>query len=85
MKDNGKYKFQDTEKGNIITFEKGCMVDAEVLFNEIFGSAFLQNKHVFLDRGKSTDFQSNSILKISRKITVEIKSITRNQKNLKNL
>lgn len=82
MKDNGKYNFQDTKNGKIITFEKGCMVDAEVLFNEIFGSSFIQNKFVFLDKGKPTDFQKNSVLKISRKIIVEIKSITRNQKNL---
>ena len=78
MKDNCKYSFQDTEKGKIITFEKGCMVDAEILFNEIFGSTFIQNEYVFLDKGKPTDFQKNPVLKISRKITVEIKSITRN-------
>jgi len=79
MKDNGKYSFQDTESGKLITFEKGCMVDANVLFNEIFGSTFIQNKFVILDKGKPTDFQKNPVLKISRKITVEIKSITRNQ------
>ncbi|MBO6183086.1 hypothetical protein AB670_02532 [Chryseobacterium sp. MOF25P] len=77
MKDNGKYNFQDTKNGNIITFEKGCMVDAEVLFNEIFGSTFLQNKFVDLDPGKPTDFQKNITIKISKKIIVEIKTISK--------
>lgn len=81
MKDNGKYNFKDTENGKVITFERGCMVDAEVLFKEIFGSSFIQNKFVTLDNGKPTDFQRNSVLKISRKIIVEIKSINKNYKN----
>lgn len=75
MKDNGKYNFQDTEAGQIITFEKGCMVDADVLFNEIFGSTFLQNKFVDVDNGKPTDFQKNTTVKISKRIIVEIKAV----------
>lgn len=75
MKDNGKYNFQDTERGKIITFEKGCMIDADVLFNEIFGSSFLQNEFVTLDHGKPTDFQKHTTVKISKRIIVEIKAV----------
>lgn len=75
MKDNGRYNYQDTENGKIITFERGCMVDVDVLFNEIFGSAFLQHKDVFLDHGKPTDFQKNTVVKISKKLVVEIKNV----------
>lgn len=80
MKDNEKYSFKNTEKSKIITFEKGCMVDAEVLFNEIFGSTFLQSKFVDLDHGKPTDFQKKTTIKISKRIIVEIKAVANNKK-----
>ena len=80
MKDNEKYSFKDTDDGQIITFEKGCMVDAETLFNEIFGSSFMQQKFVIIDEGKPTDFQKKNVLKMNKKVTVEIKSITKKYK-----
>lgn len=73
MKDNGRYDFENTESSKIITFYKGCIIDAEILFSEIFGSTFIQNDSVSVDKGKPTDFNKHNLIKISKKVTVEIK------------
>ncbi|WP_418124291.1 hypothetical protein ACNFU2_06600 [Chryseobacterium sp. PTM-20240506] len=73
MKNNGKYSIEETPMGKLITFEKGCIIDFELLHKEIIGMSFIQDNSVDLIKAKPIHYNQNDIVKISSDITVEIK------------
>lgn len=76
MKDNGYYKIEDTpEGGKKITLLKGCIVDYDIFITEIFGSTFIQQKYIDIESPKKTWLDKDNLIKVSKKTTIEIKTI----------
>lgn len=75
MENNSNYEVEDTEKGKTITFEKGCVIDYEYLWNTVLMDNLLSNEHVHAVHGRDVDS-----VRFSEKVKIEIKPITRRKK-----